>query len=134
MAVSAVPDIAGLNLPGPTGSLPETIDSEFSPVQIQINTDHHIDAGPELRSSVEATVSGTLGRFGERLTRVEVHLTDVNAQKGGRDIRCVMEARAAGFKPVMVDELARDVDMAVRGAASKLERALETRFERIGRR
>ena len=103
-------------------------------MQIQINTDQHIDADLELRSSVEATVSETLDRFGERLTRVEVHLTDVNANKGGRDIRCVMEARAAGFNPVMVDDLARDVDAAVRNAARKLERALETRFERMGGR
>lgn len=103
-------------------------------MQIQINTDNQIDADLDLRTSVEAAVTGALGRFGERLTRVEVHLTDVNAHKGGRDIRCVMEARAAGLQPVMVDELAHDVETAVREAAGKLERALETRFGRIGRR
>lgn len=103
-------------------------------MQIQINTDSHIEADPDLRKAVEATVAGALGRFGERLTRVEVHLTDVNANKGGRDIRCVMEARAAGLQPVMVDELANDVDSAVREAAGKLERALDTRFGRINRR
>ncbi len=107
---------------------------ESSPVQIQINTDSHIDANPDLRTSVEAAVAGTLGRFGERVTRVEVHLSDVNAQKGGRDIRCVMEARVAGLQPIMVDELARDVEVAVREAAGKMERALETRLGKLGRR
>jgi hypothetical protein len=103
-------------------------------VQIQINTDRHIDADDDLRQSIQAAVTQTLGRFGERLTRVEVHLTDVNAQKGGKDIRCVMEARPAGMPPVMVDELSREVGTAVREAAAKLERALETRIGRAERR
>jgi ribosome-associated translation inhibitor RaiA len=103
-------------------------------VQIQINTGRHIEADARLRESVEAEVTGTLGRFGERLTRVEVHLTDVNADKGGRDTRCVMEARPAGLQPVKVDELAHSVDAAVRAAAGKLERALDSRLGRLGRR
>ena len=100
-------------------------------MQIQINTGRHIEADAALRESVEAEVTGTLGRFGERLTRVEVHLTDVNADKGGRDTRCVMEARPAGLQPVKVDELAHSVDAAVRAAVGKLERALDTRLGRL---
>jgi hypothetical protein len=103
-------------------------------VQIQINTDRHIDADAKLRASVAETVAGTLDRFGDRLTRVEVHLTDVNADKGGRDVRCVMEARAAGMRPLMVDELAHTVDGAVREAAGKLRRALDSRFGKRNRR
>lgn len=103
-------------------------------MQIQINTDRHIEGDQRLRESVEATVSSALGRFGDRITRVEVHLSDVNADKGGRDTRCVMEARVAGLKPVTVDELADGPDEATREAAGKLQRALETRLGRLGRR
>lgn len=103
-------------------------------MQIQINTGRHIDADADLRQSIEDTVSHSLRRFSQRLTRIEVHLTDVNADKGGRDTRCVMEARAAGVPPVMVDELAHDVQDAVREAAAKLVRALDTRFGRRKRR
>ena len=33
-----------------------------------------------------------LGRFAQHLTRVEVHINDVNADKGGTDKRCMIEA------------------------------------------
>jgi predicted transcriptional regulator of viral defense system len=75
-----------------------------------------------------------LDRFADRITRVEVHLSDVNAQKGGQDIRCVVEARAAGLDPVAVDDTAEDVERAVRGAAGKLQRALDSRLGKRGRR
>jgi ribosome-associated translation inhibitor RaiA len=103
-------------------------------VQIQVNTDRNIGVGDRLVQEVEDHVTSSLKRFGSRVTRVEVHLSDVNAHKGGRDTRCVMEARVAGMDPVAVDELARDVHQAVRGAAGKLERALSTRLGKLGRR
>jgi ribosome-associated translation inhibitor RaiA len=99
-------------------------------VQIQINTDRNIASDDQIHGQVEELVSGSLGRFGERVTRVEVHLSDVNGQKGGRDIRCVMEARLAGFPPVAVDDQAETIQAAVHGAVGKLERVLDTRVER----
>ena len=103
-------------------------------MQIQLNTDHNIEGSDKLQAQVEEAVTGALGRFSDRITRVEVHLTDVNANKGGRDTRCVMEARIGGIQPVVVDDLSRTVDQAIRGAAGKLERALETRLGKLGRR
>jgi len=102
-------------------------------VQIQLNTDRNIEGSDRLQVQVEEAVTGALGRFGDRITRVEVHLTDVNANKGGRDTRCVMEARIGGMQPVTVDDLSRTVDQAIRAAAGKLERALETRLGKLGR-
>lgn len=100
-------------------------------MHIQVNTGRDIEGGDRLAREVEAEVASALKRFGERITRVEVHISDVNADKGGRDTRCVMEARAAGIDPVVVDDLAHDVDGAVRGAAGKLERALDTRLGKL---
>jgi hypothetical protein len=102
-------------------------------VQIQINTDNQIDGNKTMLADIRSTVERSLGRFSERLTRVEVHLTDVNANKGGVDIRCVMEARPSGMNPVKVDNMAVDVDKATRGAAEKMVRALDTRFGKKGR-
>lgn len=97
-------------------------------MQVQVNTDRNIEGGEELIQDIEKAVTGSLQRFAKRVTRIEIHLSDVNAEKGGRDIRCVMEARPAGLDPVAVDALARDVQGAVRGATGKLERALDTRL------
>ncbi|TVP45356.1 MAG: hypothetical protein EA350_09200 [Gemmatimonadales bacterium] len=102
-------------------------------MQIQINTDNNIDGNQEMKAAVKDTVEHHLGRFGERITRIEVHLTDVNSNKGGRDIRCVMEARIGGMQPVAVDELEMDWEKASKGAAEKLVRALDTRLGKKGR-
>lgn len=103
-------------------------------MQIQINTGHNVDIDDQLRADVEDAVHDALDRFEDRITRVEVHLTDENAGKGGRDSRCVIEARVAGVPPVAVDETALSAREAVRGAAGKLERALETRFAKARER
>jgi len=97
-------------------------------MQIQVNTDRNIEGGEDLVQDIDETVRGSLQRFAENVTRIEIHLSDVNAEKGGRDIRCVMEARAAGFDPLAVDALAQDVQGAVRGATGKLKRALDTQM------
>lgn len=100
-------------------------------MQIQVNTDGNIEGGDRLVQEVKETVSHSLERFGNRITRIEVHLSDINAEKGGRDTRCVMEARASGLDPVAVDELAEDVQRAVRGAVGKLRRALDSRLGKL---
>lgn len=97
-------------------------------MQVQVNTDRNIEGDEEFIREIEGTVTGSLQRFAERITRIEIHLSDVNAEKGGRDIRCVMEARVAGFDPLAVDALAADVQGAVRGATGKLKRALDTQL------
>ena len=73
-----------------------------------------------------------LDRYDGRLTRVEVHLSEVNGTRGGGcDKRCVVEARPAGGKPVAVEHLAAAVVPAISGANTRLVNALESL---IGRR
>ena len=109
----------------------------FSPrnsnVLIKVNTDSSIEGDDQLVQEVEEGVRSSLKHVEKRITRVEVHLSDVNAEKGGRDIRCLMEARVAGLDPVAVDELGVDLQGAVRGAAGKLKRALDSRLGKLGR-
>ncbi len=98
---------------------------------IQINSDKHIVVDAELTSLVEAEVNRALGRFDSQLTRIEVHLSDLNSHKpGAQDKRCQLEARTAGQKPVSVSDEAATVEQAVRGAAGKMQRLLETSFGR----
>jgi hypothetical protein len=81
---------------------------------------------------VEGLVQHAVGRFAERITRVEVHLNDVNAGKHGeRDKRCMMEARLAGLAPIAVHSEAPSLELAMKGAADKLEHAIE---RAVGRR
>ncbi len=104
-------------------------------MQIQVNTDSNVDGKEGLVGQVEAEIDAALARFSDHLTRVEVHLGDESAgTSSGADMRCTIEARPAGQKPVAVTHHADTVDAACRGAAQKLQKLLESRFGRLNDR
>jgi ribosome-associated translation inhibitor RaiA len=96
-------------------------------MQIQLNTDNNIRGDDALRDEVEGVVASALDRFGERVTRVEVHLNDVNSVKGGDDDkRCMLEARLSGREPIAVTHTGPSLDLALDGALDKLVRSLDS--------
>jgi ribosome-associated translation inhibitor RaiA len=100
-------------------------------MQVQVHTDNHIPGSAELTERVEGIVQGAVGRFGERITRVVVQLSDVNSTKsGGDDKRCVMEARLAGLQPITVKHQSSSLELALDGAADKLEKTIERTIDR----
>ncbi len=100
-------------------------------MQIEVSSDNHVNASERLIQEVEADVADALAHFRDRLTRVEVHLGDENATKGGTaDKRCVVEARPAGQDPVAVTNHAATLPEAWRGALQKLANLLGRRFGR----
>ena len=104
-------------------------------MQVQVHTDKHIPGSESLSQHVEGVVEKTLGRFSQWLTRVEVHLSDHNAQKAGNsDKRCLIEARAAGRQPVVVSHEAETVAKALDGAADKMQRLLDSEHGRLNER
>lgn len=101
-------------------------------MQIQINTDHNVEGHEALAAHVKGIVESALRRISGHITRVEVHLSDENAQKGGdKDKRCVMEARLEHRKPVVVTHQASTLDLTVEGAAGKLARLIESAIGRL---
>jgi ribosomal subunit interface protein len=102
-------------------------------MQVQLNTDRQITVDNQLANQVEAAVESALSRFADQITRVEVHLSDENSNKGGdKDKRCLLEARVAGLRPLAVSHQAATLQQAIDGAANKLERSLESTLERLG--
>lgn len=101
-------------------------------MKIQLNTDHTVQSDASVVRHVEEMVEQHLGRFAGQVTRVEVHLRDVNAAKGGaRDKHCLMEARLEGRPPVAASDDAETIAVAVNGAAKKLQRALGSSLGRL---
>lgn len=101
-------------------------------MRIKINTDDNVEGREALEARVEAAVASALDRFGDRITRIEVHLSDENAGKsGGGDMRCSMEARPASRQPVAVTHQAATLEEAFQGADRKLRARLETAFGRV---
>jgi hypothetical protein len=100
-------------------------------MHVAVSTDSNIKGGDDLSHRIETTLDSSLGRFEDRLTRIEVHLSDQNADKTlGDDKRCVLEARPRGMQAIAVSHQAPNVDEAVRGAARKMVSALGTAFGR----
>ncbi|MCB5226307.1 HPF/RaiA family ribosome-associated protein [Alishewanella sp. 16-MA] len=95
-------------------------------MQVQINSDRHIQADERLAEFTRDTLNSKLSRFADHITRVEVHLSDENSsiKRDGHDKRCLLEARLEGVEPVAVTEHAATVGQAVTGAADKLQRKL----------
>ncbi len=101
-------------------------------MQIQINTDHNIDGHEAMLSRVRSTVEEALNRVSNHVTRVEVHLSDENGNKGGpNDKRCVMEGRLEGRQAVAVTKDGETVEQVVHSAADKLAGLVESTLERL---
>lgn len=104
-------------------------------VRIQINSDKNIAVDTRVMQFVRGEVNGSLRRFASKLTRVEVHLSDVNSHKFAiNDKRCLIEARPARHRPVIATNRARTVRLAVGGALTKLQSGLETFYGRLEKR
>jgi ribosome-associated translation inhibitor RaiA len=101
-------------------------------MQILVRSDNHIHSSADLTARIEGVVASTLDRFEDRITRVEVHVSDLNSVKvGERDKRCVMEAHVGGLRPIAVTHEASILTEAIHGAADKLERALASTLGRL---
>lgn len=101
---------------------------------IQVNTDSQTQGTAELTQGVQAMLEDKLGRFTDRITRVEVHLTDENGadKAGGSDKRCMIEVRMAGMDPISATDHSSFHEQALRGAAVKMQSQIETIVGKIG--
>lgn len=102
-------------------------------MQIQVNSDHSVGIDKEMSETVEASVNMALERFDGQITRVEIHLSDVNGTRSSaREKRCLLEARPEGRDPVAVTNEAATLEEAVKGAAQKMQRMLSSLYGRLG--
>lgn len=99
---------------------------------VQLNTDKNIEGTARLEAFVSEKVSSGLKHFVENITRVEVHLSDQNADKGGKDdIQCKIEARLEGIQPVMVTSKNESTEKALTDAIDKMKAKLGTVMGKI---
>jgi ribosome-associated translation inhibitor RaiA len=101
-------------------------------MQIQFNSDKNVILAEEQIVYLTSTITEELSRFSTQITRLEIHLSDVDGKKDGfNDKRCMVEARIAGMKPIAVTDHANTPEQAVFGASEKLKTSLETLTGRI---
>ncbi len=96
-------------------------------MQIQFNSDNNVSLNQEQIASSTSLVSEELSRFSTQITRLEIHLSDEDGHKdGSNDKRCLIEARLAGMKPIVVTDHSNTHEKALSGALDKLITSLET--------
>jgi len=99
----------------------------------QVNSDKTIAVDASLKRFVEGEVARVLGRFEGKLTRVEVHLSDVDGRKTGQiDKRCLVEVRPAGARPLSASANGVHLKSAIGTALGKARRLLTSFFGRTG--
>ena len=98
-------------------------------MQFQFNSDSSVMGTDNVAERIEAALRTKLARFEDRLTRIEVHVRDVNGAKHGADDKeCMIEARPRGGRPIGVHGKADKVDDAARKAGNTLVQRLERLF------
>jgi ribosome-associated translation inhibitor RaiA len=60
-----------------------------------------------------------------------VHLSDVNADKGGVDKRCLVEVRLAGHQPLVAEDTGEDLYTVVSKAAERVNRVVAHHLGRL---
>ena len=96
-------------------------------MEIQVTTDNNIDGREALVRHVETELAAKLEYVSAGLTRVEVHLSDESSGRStSDDMRCVLEARPTGQKPVAVTGHAATLEAAFRVALTRLTSLLES--------
>ena len=90
--------------------------NEVRQMQIDVRIDGNIEGAEGLLEHVQALVGNALSRFSDRVTVVEVRLSDVNGKKGGpADKGCMMEVRLEGAQPTAVTDHGSTFEQAIKG-------------------
>ena len=100
-------------------------------MHVQINPAEGVEVSEALAQHIHHSLEAVEKRFGDRLTRVEIHLKDVNGPKGGPDKHCMVEARPRGLEPAVAESTADDAYDSVRLAAERLEKVLGKRIGKL---
>ena len=89
-----------------------------------------LEIGQGLRGSIERRLRFVLGRFGTRIARVTVYLTDLNGPRGGMDKRCRIVVRLVRAGQVFVEDTDTDLGAVVDRATDRVGQAVRRELER----
>jgi len=103
-------------------------------MQVQIRTDHNIKSSEAMIDGIRGVVEDALSRVSDRITSVDVHLSNQNSDRhedGNDSMRCMIEARLEGLQPLAVTDQSATIDQAVDGAADKLTHLINHTLGRL---
>ncbi len=96
-------------------------------MKIQFNTDKNIEGTESLERFVSEKIRSALKHYIDKITRIEVHLSDQNADRESiDDIQCKIEARLEGVQPVIVVSKSDSKEKALDDAVGKMKTSLSS--------
>jgi ribosome-associated translation inhibitor RaiA len=94
---------------------------------IEVRTNGNINGSEQFSDHVKAKVRTALHRYGDRIRRVDVHLSDTVGNKNSHDDKCCMiEARRDGCEPIVVTHQESTMDQAIHGAVHRLKKSVDS--------
>ena len=84
---------------------------------------HDIALTQRIRTYIERRVRMVMGRFGSKIAKVSVRISDVNGPRGGVDRLCRIETRFWGRPPLVVEDAAADLPQAIDRSIRRMGRA-----------
>ena len=98
-------------------------------MQVEINA-QKLQLDPMIQEHVERQMNFALGQFNSWITRVKVHLEDVNGIKRGVDKQCRILVGMKGGKTIKVQDLDADLTAAINRAADRVGHAVSREVDR----
>ena len=86
-----------------------------------------------IKQRVEQQVHRALNRFGDDVLAVDVYLSDVNGQRGGKEKKALMRASLRGLPPISVSTEHQDLYVAISRNVKRLQRTLRSALRKSRR-
>jgi hypothetical protein len=104
-------------------------------MDFQFNTGNKIDGDARMEAHFETRIRERLARFEPRLSRVEVHVRDIDGTRrsGPEGVEAVIEARPKDGAPLAVTERGATPEEAVGSALQTLVGRLDATFGKADR-
>ena len=84
-----------------------------------------------LKGYTEQRLAAALGWAGHRMRKLAVSLSDINGPRGGIDKRCKIQVQLGAGHEVVIEDTETDLYLAIDRAASRADRAVARRVERM---
>jgi len=98
-------------------------------MQLEINC-HHVPLDPSLKDHVSRQMEFALGQFDGWISKVLVHLEDVNGPRGGVDKQCRVLVTLRGGKTLKIEDLDADLISVINRSADRIGHAVSREMDR----
>jgi putative sigma-54 modulation protein len=99
-------------------------------MNVNVHLSHDIPDTVELREHIDRRLGFALGKFGDKVNQIAIHLTDQNGPKGGIDVRCKIHVQLHPQGSLLIEQDESSPEHAVDSAVHRLGQAIRRELDR----